>query len=318
LNGKKLFAKAVQNWPVKVLSLALAIVLFVFHRMSTLETRHFFAPLIIENLNAMMPSGAYPRIIKVSLHGEAGSINSILENDIEAYVDMDKYAAPGVYRVSVQWRKKNTALGVEPLQILVDPSDITFSLDRKLSKFVPLSASFSGQVEAGFNMTSFSLSPSQIIIDGPAGLMGGVSELHTELIDLDGRRSDFSLTAKIMQRDPLVVIRGSGTTEFFGVINQIIPVRNISNVPIIVTGIKDGFTAELEVKTGNIHLEGDNLDAVNTFVTSFDFLKIDCSGISGPGTYVLRVLSGTAGNIIFNIEPKEVKIQVHLAEENQP
>jgi hypothetical protein len=65
-------------------------------------------------------------------------------------------------------------------------------------------------------------------------------------------------------------------------------------------------------------LEGDNLDAVNMFVPSFDFLKIDCSGISEPGTYVLRVLSGTAGNIIFNIEPKEVQIQIHLAEENQP
>jgi hypothetical protein len=318
LSWKKFFARSVQNWPAKVLSLALAIILFVFHRMSTLETRYFFAPLVFERLSALMPSSAYPKMIKVSIRGEADSIHSILENDIEAYVDMEKYDVPGTYHVSVQWRKKGTALGVEPLQISVDPSDINFSLDRKLSKFVPIAVSFGGQVEAGFNLTSFSLNPSQVIIDGPAGLMGGISELHTELIDLDGRRSDFSLTANILNRDPLVLIRGSGTTEFRGKITQIIPVRNILNVPIAITGIKDGFTGELEIKSGSIHLEGDNVDAVKMFVPAPDFLKVDCSGISEPGIYVLKVLTGAADNISFNAEPKEVKIIIGLAGDNKP
>ena len=312
MNWRKLFAVAVENWPAKVLSLGLAIILFVFHRMSILENRFFSTPLVIERLGAMMPSSPYPRMIRVSIRGEANSIYSILEDDIEAYIDMGNFDTPGTYLVPVQWRKKGTAQGVEPLQITVDPGEITFSLDNKISKFVPLTANFTGQVEAGFNMTSYSLNPSQVIIDGPADIMSGISELSTELIDLDGRRGDFSVTANILYRNPLVIIRGSGTTEFYGNISQIIPVRNILNVPIVITGIRDGFTGEPEIKTGSIHLEGDNLEAVNIFDPAPDFLRVDCSGISEPGTYILRVLSGTAENVSLRTEPREVTVRIRL------
>jgi hypothetical protein len=101
-----MYANAVRNWPVKVLSIGLAIILFVFHRMSNLETRFFSVPLVIERLNGMMPSGAYPRMIRIGLRGEANAIFPILEEDIVAYVDMEKINSPGTYRVPVEWRKK--------------------------------------------------------------------------------------------------------------------------------------------------------------------------------------------------------------------
>ena len=222
MKGSKLFDRAVKNWPAKVLSVGLAIILFVFHHMSTLETRFFSVPLNIENQGVLMPSSSYPRMIHTSLRGEANSIYPILEEDIEVYVNVEKFSAPGTFTVPVQWRKKGTARRVEHLQITVDPMEITFSLDYKISKFVPLSASLRGQVEPGFALASYSLNPSQVIIDGPAGLMGGISELYTEFIDLDGRSSDFSMNVIILQRDPLVTVRGSGVSEFHGIISKII------------------------------------------------------------------------------------------------
>jgi len=315
---RKLFEKAAENWPAKVLCLGLAIVLFVFHRMSTLEVRFFSVPLNIERRGALMPSSSYPRMIRVSLRGEANSIYPIMEDDIEVYVDMDAVDAPGTYTVPVQWRKKGTALGVEPLQVTVDPVEITLSLDQKISKFVPLTASFRGNVERGFTLTSYSLNPTQIIIDGPAELMGGIFELYTEPIDLDGRRSDFTATVNILNRDPLIVIRGNGTTEFRGNISQIIPVRNIPNVPITITNLKEGLTGELETMVGNIHLEAENQEAVDHFAPSPDFLTVDCSGISEPGTYVLKVIAADSGGLKLIVDPEEVKIRIGLSgDDNQ-
>jgi hypothetical protein len=314
LNWRKLFTKAVNNWPAKVLSLALAIVLFVFHRVSTLETRFFSAPLAIEHLSGMMPASLYPRMIRVSIRGEANSIYSILEGDIETYIDMENIDAPGTYVLPVRWRITGNAQGMQPLQISVDPMQITMAVDYRISRFVPVIANFRGQVDSGFYMTAFYLNPSHIIIDGPAELMGSISELYTELIDLDGRSNDFSKTADILRSDPLIVIRGNGTTEFSGFINQIIPVRDISNVPITITGIREGFIAELEVETANVHMEGDNLEAVNSFILPYDFLRVDGSGISEPGVYVLRVLMGTAENITFRTDPMEVTVRIDLEE----
>ena len=312
MSPNKFLAKVVENWPAKVLSLALAIILFVVYRMSVLETRFFFAPISIENLSAMMPSSHYPQMIRVSLKGEANDLYSVLENDIETFVDMEGIDAPGTYKIPVQWRKKGTALEVEPLQIFVEPIEIIFSLDYKVSKFVPLRANFLGQMDAGYNLSSYLLNPAQVIVEGPATLMGSISELETEPIDLTGRTDDFTLTASVLHREPLILVRGSGTVEFSGSISQIIPVRNIFNVPIAITGLKEGFAGELEIKTGSIHLEGENQDAVEAFEPPPDFLRVDCSAISEDGIYALRLLAGTANGVRMRVEPQEVKIQIHV------
>ena len=313
MSGRKLFAKAVENWPAKILSLGLAIILFVFHRMSTLETRFFSIPLNIERSGALMPSSSYPRMIRVSIRGEANSIYPIIEDDIEVYVDMGKFTTPGVYNVPVQWRKKGSAEGVEPLQVSVEPAEITLSLDHKISKFVPLTANLRGQVESGYTMTSYSLNPAQVIVDGPAELMSGVFELYTDSVDLDGRRSNFSVSVNILNRDPLIVIRGNGIAEFNCNISQIIPVRNISGVPVIITDLKEGLTGETVIKTCNIHIEGENQIEVDKFTAPPDFLSVDSSGISEPGTYVLRVIVGPAEYIKLRVEPGEIPVVISEA-----
>jgi len=313
LNLRKLFAKTVESWPAKVLSLGLAIILFVFHRMSTLEERFFSVPLNIERKGSLMPSSSYPRMIRVGLRGEANSIYPILEDDIEVFVDMDKFDVPGVYTVPVQWRKKGTALRVEPLQITVDPIEITLSLDTKISKVVPLTVSLQGQVESGYTMTSYSLNPSHVVIDGPAELMWSLSEVFTEAIDLDGRRSDFTTTVNILNRDPLMVIRGNGTTEFHGIIGRIIAVRNITGVPITIKGLAEGFTCEPETKSGNVHLEGGTQDMLNKFSPPPDLLAVDCSGINKTGTYILRVVSKPVENMSLKVDPEEVAVRISLA-----
>ena len=315
MNRKRLFAKAVENWPAKVLCLGLAMVFFIFHRMSNLEARFFSVPLNIEHMNSLMPSVSYPRMIRVTLKGEANSIYPILESDVEVFVEMGEYTSPGKYLVPVQWRKKGTALGVDPLQITVDPPEVTFTLDYKISKFVPIVPSFGGVVDYGFIMSSFTLNPNQIIIDGPADLMMNISELATEPIDLDGRRSGFSVNVNVMQRDPLIVVRGSGTTAFTGTINQLIPVRNILNVPIAITGLRSGLLGELEIKTGSVHLEAENRELVDKFEPSYDFLRVDCSGIIEPGNYILRVQAGSVEGMSVRVVPEEAGILIKAAGE---
>ena len=39
---KKLTEKLLENWPAKIVCLALALLLFLFYRMSTLDERFFF------------------------------------------------------------------------------------------------------------------------------------------------------------------------------------------------------------------------------------------------------------------------------------
>ncbi|MDR0512580.1 MAG: hypothetical protein LBG93_05705 [Treponema sp.] len=308
----RIIQRVTGNWPAKVLSIGLAIMLVVFHRISSLEERFFTVPLTIERDGVLVPASPYPRMVRVNLRGEPASIFSILESDIEVYVEVDRFQQPGIYTVPVQWRIRAASGGMEPVQITVEPMEITLTLDHRLSRAVPITAVLRGQIEAGHIMTSYSLDPPQVIIEGPARLISEVSEIFTEVIDLDGRRGDFSLAAAILPPDPLTFVRGSGVSEFRGNITQVIPVRNIANVPIAITGLSDELSGVLEIASATLRLEGQSQDTLNLFSPTPGFLRVDGSGIDQPGMYILRVLTAQTENMLVRVEPEEVMIYVSL------
>jgi len=289
LDYKKILSRLMNNWPAKVLSTALAVGLFVFHRMSIMQERFFAAPLKIEAGTGLIPSSSYPRTIRVTLRGDANTIYPILDEDIETFLDLTRYESPGDYRAPVQVRKKGTALGADSLEISIEPHEVSLSLDNRLSKFVPLRASLQGEVPQGYTLSSHSLNPTQVIVDGPANLIDEVSTLYTDSVDLSARTGDFTVVVNILNQDPLIVIRGNGTTEFRGIVSRVVPVRNILDIPIRVTGLVRGLSGELDQRSGSLRLEGESQEMLDQFSLPLDFLSVDCSGIEGSGTYTLPV-----------------------------
>ncbi|MDR2028460.1 MAG: hypothetical protein LBP93_02850 [Treponema sp.] len=310
MNGRKLLARVAENWPAKVLSIGLAIILFVFHRMSVLEDRFFSVPLNVETNGHLVPSSSYPRMVRVSLRGDANSIYPIVEEDIEAYIDLGKYADPGSYRAPVQIRKKGTAQGVDALEISVDPLEVSLELDQRISKYVPLTPNFQGYLEPGYEMLSYTLEPSQVVIDGPLGLASGISELTTDFIELTGRNDDFSATVRILNRDPLLVIRGNGMAEFKGFVRELIIIQNFDKLPITINGLDDRFIAEPELSLGSVRLEGGQIE-LGKYTATDAVLSLDCSGIDGEGIYVLPVSALIAPMFtLIRTDPEQVVVHV--------
>jgi YbbR domain-containing protein len=189
----------------------------------------------------------------------------------------------------VQIRKTGTAQGVEPLEISMEPMEISMRLDHKISKYIPVTANLSGTVESGYELVSYTLNPTQVVVEGPLSVLGDISELNTDFIDLEGRSEDFSATVNILNREPLIVIRGNGQAEFRGFVRKPVPVRNFDEVPIIIKNLNGNFEAELETDVGSVRLEGSQ-NQLDLFVPPPDFLSIDCSSIAAGGTYTLPVV----------------------------
>jgi YbbR domain-containing protein len=310
-DGGKFLAMIAENWHVKILSAALAIILFVFHQMSLLEDRFFSAPLQVEVNENLVPANSYPRMVRVTLRGEPNSVNPIQEDDIEPYLDLAKYTAEGTYRAPVQVRKKGTALGVDPLEISVDPPEVSIELDQKISKYVPLTPSFQGYLAEGYEL-SYTLTPSQVVVEGPLRFMSGLSELSTEFIELNGRRDDFAASVRIMNRDPLLVIRGDGAAEFRGQVRKSIMIRSFENLRIEIRGLSEDLEGALTVETGNIRLEGPQND-LEFFEPGTDTLYVDCSRITESGDYSLPVQADIPPSFtVIRSVPSYVTITVHV------
>jgi YbbR domain-containing protein len=284
--------------------------------MSSLTERFFSVPLIIESQTNVIPASPYPRTIRVTLRGDTSIIYSIQEDDIQAFLDMSRFHSPGNYQAIVQIRKKGTAMDVSPLDIRIDPGEISLTLDYKISKFVPLKPDIQGELEPGYVLNSYSLNPAQVIIDGPSRLIGNIAELSTDVIELAGHVENFTFLVNILNSDPLLIVRGNGVTEFNGFVSRVVSVRNIQSVPIGIIGLRDQFSGELETRTATLHLEGMDQVALDNFVLPENFLFVDCSAINEPGTYMLQVRGTGVPNLILSIDPPEMKVQIDFTEES--
>ncbi|MDR2070572.1 MAG: hypothetical protein LBP81_04025 [Treponema sp.] len=315
-DGRKILAKIAANWHVKALSVALAVILFVFHRTSLLENRFFSAPLRIELNGSLVPASSYPRMVRITLRGEANSIYPILEDDIDVYLDLTRHTTEGTYRAPVQVRREGTALGVDPLEISVDPPEVSVELDRKISKYVPLTPSFQGELAEGYELVSYTLTPTQVVVDGPLRLMSGLSELSTDFIELGGRSEDFTATVHIMNRDPLLVIRGDGITEFRGLVRRYIMIRSFEGLPIGIRGLNEDFEGIPAVETGNIRIQGHQSE-IEAFEPGRDTLYLDCSGITESGVYTLQVQAEIPQEFtLIRSDPSYVIVRAALRDEN--
>jgi len=221
LTRAKLISLIIEKWPVKVLSLAAAIIIAVFYRMNTLETRFFTSPLLIQSNETLIPANAFASAVRISIRGEAAQMQQIMEDDIEAYIDLARYANEGVYRAPVQIRKKGSALGVEPLEISVLPIEIPILLEQKVTNNISVFPDMQGTVAQGYELTSQVLIPGSVVAAGPRSILDNHLEFNTEIINLDGRYENFSIMVNIINDNPLVSIHGNNMLEFRGTIRRI-------------------------------------------------------------------------------------------------
>jgi hypothetical protein len=292
-----------------VLSVVAAIILFVFHRLGNIQERFFSVPLHLEIKNNLVPSSSYPRNVRVTLRGDANSIYPVMEDDIEAYLDLTRYKEPGLFNTPVQIRKKGTAVEVESLEIIVEPMEVGIELDTKLSKYVPIAPDLEGSPEKGYELVSYTLEPNQMVIDGPLNLISGVVELNTDSIDMESRNEDFTVHLKVVNPNPLLVIRGDGMTEFKGFIREAIMIRSFDGIPISVTGLSDDFVMP-ETGFGSLRLEGAQR-FIEVFEPPESMLFADASGIDAPGIYVLPVKASVPEAFILSRqEPLEIVLEI--------
>jgi len=221
LINPKLLQKITAKWPVKVLSVAAALIISIFYRVNTLETRFFSVPLQIAATESLIPVSSITHTVRISLRGETDGIQQIMEEDIEAFVDLSRFTGEGSYRAPVQIRKKGSALGVSPLEISVLPIEISVDIESKMTRSIPVFPIYMGAIAQGFALTDSHIIPDTIIAEGPRSALENIKEFNTEIIDIDRRYENFSVRVNIINDNPLITIHGDRMIEFRGTISRI-------------------------------------------------------------------------------------------------
>lgn len=313
MKSKEILDRLVKNWPAKVLSIAAAVIIFMFYRVSSLQERYFSVPLHILLDEHFIPSGSYPKAVRIALRGKGENIFLIQEDDIDATADLTRYQNEGIFRVPVHVEKKGSALYADALEVQVDPIEVTVTLEKKMSKSVEVVPNIKGYPSAGFELVQYSVTPSAVDAVGPSGKVQRLESVSTEEIDLKERDEDFVIRIRLDKSDPLIDFPGGDVVEFRGVIREATVLRSFTVGGLIFLDLKQGLSVADESVTGLVRVQGSQ-NSLQTVADQDVKLIVDCSKIAGPGTYTLPVKVDVPQElIVLKYEPAE--IVVHIEEE---
>lgn len=308
-----------QNWLAKVLSLVIALFIFIFHRVNLLETKVLTVPLTERGSSEFVIANSIPDTVRITLRGEKDAISPITENDIEAYIDLSGYVAKGSYRPIVQIIRLGDALDVDPLEIDPKPLDIFVQLDSNSSKMISISPDISGSVANGYELVSKTVMPSQVLIEGPSSIVDKMSSILTERIDLGGRNSDFTKIVKLVKTNDAITINGSNNAEFQARIKSISIVNDFEESPIGIKNLKEGFTATLSHKTAHIRLQGPMNDiehiASEADAGTEHIAFVDCRELQSAGTYTLPLKINIPDSVeTLSLDPESIQVEIQIGQ----
>lgn len=303
---RRFFERILDNWPAKIISLAVALVLFLFYRIVNLEERFFNVPLSIEAPENFTASGSYPHSVRITLRGGEEAIFHILEEDIRASADLSGFSSEGKYKVPVEISKKDTAVREDSIEITVEPAEVTVVLERTIKKSLEVLPSVTGYPEKGYEMSQYFITPSTVEVRGPASIVEEMDKVLTEEINITGKTETFTVRIPLELSEEVSVISGEKVVEFHGIIQERIILKTFENVDLITLDLEPEFSAENIVESGLIQVQGTQNLLLDTEPGQLR-LVVDCSRIRFPGTYTLPVKPDVPlGLLVLNYRPQNV------------
>lgn len=181
----------VEDWSLKLLSLAIAIVLWLLVTgQNQPVTAHVNVQLNFIRPQSLEISNDPPRTVDVTLTGSRNKLDDLTSFDLVATVDIsDQRAGERVLRLA------DKATITLPQGIKVDgfqPSAIPIRLEEIVDRQVPVEPRLEGKPDDGFEVYSVYPNKGTVSVRGPASRVNGLQKISTESIWLQGHKANFT------------------------------------------------------------------------------------------------------------------------------
>lgn len=195
-----------ENWPIKVASLVLALSLWFYVTSKGKTEVSLTVPLELRNIPLKMAVvGDVPGTVEARLQGQERALRDIASGKkVVGAVDLSLgKAGDNIIRISPDDIRKPSGVTVTHLS----PYEITVKLDRIIRKTIRLKPVLSGTPAAGYRLGNVSVSPPRITIEGPRGSVGALTALQTMPIDIAGMKGPATVEPRIDYRgNPVKII----------------------------------------------------------------------------------------------------------------
>ena len=206
-----MFKFLTENWTLKLISLGLALLLWMFIMGERRLEVGYPVPLELQSLpKGLMVANEVPSLIDVRVSGPRTLLSKISPNDISIVVDLADLK-PGLTTFKRLEERLNLPSGLRVTRL--SPSFIDLKLERIKQKLVPIKIILSGKPLSGFKLGKVRAVPDEVVIEGAESELKNVSEVTTEDVDLKGVNEGFSLIVPLVHRGAYTHFKDEKTTE---------------------------------------------------------------------------------------------------------
>ena len=194
-----------ENKGLKLLSILLAMILFLLSRQQDIEVRLNDVPIQFQGLppgHEILDDGE--QRVSVRLFGPEDLVRRLNSNQITVVARL-QHKDPGQRVVQLHPEDVVRPPRVQVSQIF--PPNIRLQIERTAERTVPIRPLTEGVLAPGVEVYDVSVTPSQIHLEGPESQLNELWEVSTETINLAGHSSSFSKLVDVETLHPSLRIK---------------------------------------------------------------------------------------------------------------
>lgn len=312
-----LIKRFLQNWPVKVICLVLALFIYAFYQMSTLDSKTISLPLSVISNGSMVHSNTITHYVRVSIRGKTEDLVQISESDFTTYLDLNYYTESGAHNIPVSVLLSENAVKMSPLEYSCDPETIEVFLEPRITTYVSASPLFTGSLVDGYQLESIVCDPQFIEISGPVSIVEKVDSIQTKEISLEEKNSTFIKTVELINKNSFISIDSDLSVTVTVSVAPIIISKSFSASVGLFSGIPTGYEVVSSFPTYSLELSGEKNDLEGFVLTPYS-TQIDCSTITAAGDYELPLnLFLPSDFVIVSAQPLKALVSIEKISENE-
>jgi len=200
-----------ENLPMKLISLAFAMVLWFFVMGERRHEVSHVVPITYKGTpSELIIANQVPGSVEVAVSGPRALLSHLSAGDMAIVVDL-KGAEAGV--TSFKRIEESLSIPSGLTVTRVSPAYVDVKLERIRDKQVPVRVVLSGEPAAGYRVRRVRVIPARVAVSGAESELKTVSEVVTEGIDLGGVRESFSQTVSLSHSRPFTYLKEQRTVE---------------------------------------------------------------------------------------------------------
>lgn len=275
-----------ENWPVKILALAVAVLLFFFNQILSLDETVLQLDLEVITADNLAVAEEHVESVRVRVRGEQSIIQALSPSDFRAVVRAGGESTRGRYTLPVQVERRSSAVDYGPLDFFVEPDSVQVTLDERTSGTVTVVPDVQGFAARGYELVQYFVTPAEVQIEGPRRYVEGSETIGTETVDLSGRTNSFSTRLALRPPNPFVEVSGGATIEYRAVFRERIETITVAGIPVDTINLFPDLNLAGVGELPSVQIEGPLLELEVLTQDQIDVVA-DLGRITEPGSYTV-------------------------------